>query len=64
MSKKSKVPYLPLERDYLEQSPKELKSCSKEDKKSCSNLPSPVEDPIVCNNIAWMEFDYTSRDQP
>lgn len=60
---KEKV-YLPHERDYLDQPPRELKSCSEKNKKSCTKLPDPVQDPIVSNNIAYMEFDYTSRKQP
>ncbi|WP_050606520.1 hypothetical protein [Clostridium niameyense] len=54
----SKKVYLPNERGYLEQQPKTVKSYSKKDSVI---LPDPVTDPIVCNNIAWQEFDYTSN---
>lgn len=43
-------------RDYFDQDPKEVKSYSEYDS---TMLPDPVVDPIVCNNIATWEFDYT-----
>lgn len=51
--------YLPKERGYLEQNPQKLRSYSG---KTFTDMPDPVEDPIVCNNIAWQEFDYTSNE--
>ncbi|AEB75200.1 hypothetical protein CbC4_0520 [Clostridium botulinum BKT015925] len=42
----------------MEGNQKELKSCSKNGKSSVE-LPNNVEDPIITNNIAWSEFDYT-----
>jgi hypothetical protein len=57
MSKK--IPYLPKERGYMDQKQKKIKAYSKSD---YTELPDPVRDPIVCNNIAWQEFDYTHDD--
>ncbi|MCR3758798.1 hypothetical protein KYB31_07290 [Clostridium felsineum] len=48
--------YAPHMRDYFDQDPKEVKSYSEYDS---TMLPDPVVDPIVCNNIATWEFDYT-----
>ncbi|WP_032122286.1 hypothetical protein [Clostridium amazonitimonense] len=59
MNNKNKITYGPHQRDYLEQAPRELKSCSEKNKDSCSKLPDPVQDPIVSNNIANVEFNYT-----
>ncbi|ABS42766.1 hypothetical protein FC826_03905 [Clostridium botulinum] len=56
-----KKPYLPKERDFLEQDPKIIKTMSPTGK-TYSKLPDNVRDPIVCNNIAWPEFDYTSNE--
>lgn len=52
----TKKGYLPHERDYLEDEPKSEKSCSKYD---YTILPDNVQDPIVANNIANVEFNYT-----
>jgi hypothetical protein len=54
-------PYVPNERDYLEANQKIVKSYSK-GKKDYTKLPDNVRDPIVSNNIATWEFDYTSKD--
>ncbi|WP_027631671.1 hypothetical protein [Clostridium hydrogeniformans] len=54
---KTKV-YLPKERDYLEQEPRNLRSYSK-DRKTYSRMPDNVTDDVVVNNIAYQEFDYT-----
>lgn len=59
MGKNNDKIYAPKERNYLEQNPKKLKSYSG---KSFTDMPDPVEDPIVCQNIAWQEFDYTSNE--
>jgi hypothetical protein len=48
--------YGPNERDFLEVDPKEVKAYSLED---YTILPDNVQDPIVSNNISYMEFDYT-----
>lgn len=48
--------YGPNKRDYLEVEPKEVKAYSLRD---YTNLPDNVRDPIVANNISYMEFDYT-----
>ncbi|MHC1684127.1 MAG: hypothetical protein AB6733_14425 [Clostridiaceae bacterium] len=53
----SPKPYLPNERGYFNQEPSVIRSYSENDS---IILPDPVSDPIVVNNIAWMEFDYTS----
>jgi len=61
MSKKDKKPYLPDERGDLEQKSMKIKAISLSGK-DYTELPDPVRDPITCNNIAWQEFDYTSKD--
>lgn len=48
--------YGPNERGYLEEKPKRIKSHSKVD---YTELPDPVRDPIVSNDISNAEFDYT-----
>ncbi|GIM28722.1 hypothetical protein CPJCM30710_13880 [Clostridium polyendosporum] len=53
-------PYLPDERDFYKPDEHSLKSKSKVDD-SYSPLPSPVEDDIVSQNIAYNEFDYTDK---
>lgn len=50
-------PYLPNERSWYE-APEE-KLISKSPEGIDTILPDPVDDPIVVNNIAYMEFDYT-----
>ncbi|MFL0248907.1 hypothetical protein ACJDT4_00610 [Clostridium neuense] len=60
MSNKNKASYGPNERDYLEQKPKKIKSYSKYD---YIELPDPVRDPIVANNISNSEFDYTYNEE-
>lgn len=62
MHKKREV-YLPHERGYLEEEPKKIKSYSSSGK-DYTELPDPVRDPIVSNNISYNEFDYTARHQP
>ncbi len=59
MDKKIEKPYLPNERGYFDEKPKIIKSYSEKDS---TELPDPVTDPIVSNNIACPEFDYTSTD--
>lgn len=58
MNKNSQKSYPPNERDYLEEGPKNIESISKNGKSS-TMLPNPKVDPIVSNNIATSEFDYT-----
>jgi len=57
MKDKEKKLYLPKERGYQEQKPMKIKAYSEKD---YTELPDPVRNDIVCNNIAWQEFDYTS----
>lgn len=57
----NKVPYLPKQRRYLNQKPMSIKAFSPSGN-DYTELPDPVRDPIVCNNIAWQEFDYTYDD--
>lgn len=57
MTKKSK-PYLPNLRSWYEPSEESLISKSPEGIDTI--LPNPAEDPIVVNNISYMEFDYTN----
>ena len=56
MNKKNKKIYPPHLRDDMEQDPSNIKSYSSN---NYTELPDPVTDPIVCNNIASAEFDYT-----
>ncbi|APH13352.1 hypothetical protein NPD5_2548 [Clostridium sporogenes] len=56
-----KKPYIPKERDYLEQNPKIIKTMSLTGK-TYSKLPDNVRDPVVSNNIACPEFNYTSNE--
>ena len=57
MTKKNK-PYLPNLRSWYEPSEESLISKSPEGIDTI--LPNPAEDPIVVNNISYMEFDYTN----
>lgn len=52
--------YAPNERGYLEEKPKKVRSHSKNDS---VELPDNVTDPIVSNNIATSEFNYTYNDE-
>lgn len=54
--KNTKVGYAPHNRGYFEQKPHQIRSYSEKD---YVLLPDPVTDPIVCNNISNVEFDYT-----
>lgn len=58
MSKKSK-PYLPRERTGYEPSDEAL--ISRSENGEDSKLANTVVDPIVVNNIAYSEFDYTEE---
>lgn len=40
-------------------SDKTTKAVENYNKVNNTNIPNPKTDPIVVNNIAWMEFDYT-----
>lgn len=54
---KEEKPYLPKERtDYISEDVKN-KNFSKSH--GSTFMPNPALDPIVANNIAWQEFDYT-----
>ena len=53
-----KKPYLPNLRSWYEPSEESLISKSPEGIDTI--LPNPAEDPIVVNNISYMEFDYTN----
>lgn len=48
--------YAPHERGFLDQKPQKIKAYSAKD---YTELPDPVKDPIVSNNISNQEFDYT-----
>lgn len=50
--------YPPKDRTFYCPEKHDLESCSKTGK-TCTKLPDPTTDPIVCNNIAYGEFDYT-----
>jgi hypothetical protein len=54
--KNSEANYGPNKRDFFEQKPRKIKTDSTKD---ATVLPDPVTDPIVANNIATTEFDYT-----
>lgn len=58
ITNKNKI-YLPNERDYYEPESHELRSYSPNG--DFTTLPNPTIDPIVSNNISWMEFDYTDQ---
>ncbi|WP_315117940.1 hypothetical protein [uncultured Clostridium sp.] len=58
---KINLSHLPDERDFLDVNQKVIKSYSP-GKKDYTKLPDNVRDPIVSNNIANVEFDYTSKD--
>lgn len=60
MTEKNNKPYLPNERDQMEQEPKTIKSYSQTGE-DYTELPDPVRDPIVSNNISYQEFDYTDK---
>lgn len=49
--------YLPKNRTFYPNKKGNLKSFAPNG--DYTILPNPAEDPIVCNNIAWQEFDYT-----
>lgn len=59
MSDKEK-PYLPDERDWYSPEGHDLISLSKSGN-TYTKLPNPKTDPIVVNNISYMEFDYTDQ---
>ena len=52
--------YPPNERGFMDEKPKKIKAHSAKD---YTLLPDPVTDPIVSNNIANVEFDYTQDSQ-
>ena len=54
--KNSETVYGPNQRDYFEQQPRKIETDAAKD---AAVLPDPVTDPIVANNIATAEFDYT-----
>ena len=49
--------YLPKDRSFYNPSDSRIQNFSSED--SIVNLPNPLTDSIVVNNIATQEFDYT-----
>jgi hypothetical protein len=51
--------YLPNNRDFYKPEKQELRSYSPNG--DYIKLPDPTEDPIVCNNISYQEFDYTDQ---
>lgn len=53
---KKEISYLPRERDFMDQKPHKIQVYSNA---GCTQVPDPVTDPIVSNNIACQEFDYT-----
>ena len=56
MSKNKTKMYAPHQRDFFDVEPSDIRSYSEKDS---TMLPDPVTDPIVCNNISYVEFDYT-----
>ncbi|WP_286904943.1 hypothetical protein [Clostridium sp. UBA1652] len=58
ITNKNKI-YLPNDRDFYEPDEHDLKSYSPNGEYTI--LPDPTKDPIVSNNISWMEFDYTDQ---
>lgn len=57
----NKKPYLPDEREQAEAPPRTIKSYSPTGE-DYTELPDPVKDNIVSNNIANQEFDYTDKE--
>lgn len=57
VNKDYKGVYLPNERDDYHPNDENLISTAPNG--DVTPLPNPATDPIVCNNIAWLEFDYT-----
>jgi hypothetical protein len=60
MGKNHKKVYAPHLRNYFEQEPTIIKGYSQKD---YTKLPDPVRDPIVSNNIANQEFNYTYNEE-
>lgn len=60
MKNQKKRPYAPNQRDFLEAKPKIVKAYSSKD---FTTLPDNVQDPIVSNNIANQEFNYTYNNE-
>ena len=60
MSKVKCKSYAPHERGFFEQKPQRIRAYSAKD---YTELPDPVRDPIVVNNIAFNEFDYTYNNE-
>ena len=58
MKKKRKKVYLPKYREYEAEDPESFRAYSR-DGSDYTELPNPSIDPIVANNIAYQEFDYT-----
>lgn len=56
-NKNKSYDYLPKERDYYYESNEKISSEAPNG--DVTMIPNPATDPIVTNNIAWMEFDYT-----
>lgn len=57
MNKSSNKPYLPKARTDYHPTKESIENNVEEELDI--NLPNPANDPIVVNNIAWQEFDYT-----
>ncbi|SHE96091.1 hypothetical protein [Clostridium fallax] len=57
MSKKRNI-YLPKLRSYYSPSKEDLR-CYSANGKGYVTIPDPTKDPVVSNNIATWEFDYT-----
>ena len=57
MNKTSNKPYLPKDRCNYHPTTDSIEN--EVEQKEAINLPNPANDPIVVNNIAWQEFDYT-----
>ena len=60
MGKKHIKAYPPHLRNFFEQDPTIIKGYSQKD---YTKLPDPVRDPIVSNNIANQEFNYTYNNE-
>jgi hypothetical protein len=56
MDKLKVTSYAPYERGFFDQKPERIKTVSES---YYTDLPDPVSDPIVTNNISNQEFDYT-----
>ncbi|MDP4145843.1 MAG: hypothetical protein Q8936_15380 [Bacillota bacterium] len=59
MANKNPIPYLPSDSNYTKQTPQRIKAYSLRD---YTELPDPVADSIIPNNITTWGFNHTHDD--